>query len=137
MGGCGWRCPATGFAFEVGRALLAMESQGVAVALPGPDFFIIDFTPDKTRALALSRRLRDLGGAVARDIINRPLPESMAHARQQRARWALVIGGPDEVDADRVHVVHVADGGARAVLLADILAHPARHFPGFGGHDHA
>jgi len=137
IGRFGYDCPATGFAFEVGRALLAMESQGVAVALPGPDFFIIDFTPDKTRALALSRRLRDLGGAVARDIISRPLPESLSYARQQRARWAVVIGGPDEADADRVHVVHVAENATRWVPLAELLEHPTRHFPGFGGQDHA
>src|SRR6266481_3134017 len=40
----GYDCPATGFAFEVGRALLAIESQGKVAPLPGPDFFIIDFT---------------------------------------------------------------------------------------------
>src|SRR6266446_1770369 len=70
LGRFGYDCPATGFAFEVGRALLAMESQDKAVALPGPDFFIIDFTLEKTRALALSRRLRDGVWAVARDIIS-------------------------------------------------------------------
>src|SRR5215470_12203769 len=102
LGRFGYECPATGFAFEVGRALLAMESQGKAVPLPGPDFFIIDFTPEKTRALALSRRLRDLGRAVARDIISRPLDESLVYARQQRARFTLVIGGPGAGDADRV-----------------------------------
>src|SRR6266508_272152 len=48
----GYECPATGFAFEVGRALLARESQDKAVFLPGPDSFIIDFTVEKTRALA-------------------------------------------------------------------------------------
>src|SRR5262245_38509128 len=37
----GYECPATGFAFDVGRALLAMESQGVVAPAPGPDFFII------------------------------------------------------------------------------------------------
>jgi len=137
LGRFGYDCPATGFAFEVGRALLAMESQGASIALPGPDFFIIDFTPDKTLALALSRRFRDLGRAVARDIISRPLPESLAYARQQRARWALVIGDPDEADADRVRVLDLAGGGARAVPPAELLDHPARHFPVFGGQGHA
>src|SRR3989454_2133758 len=47
----GYDCPSTGFAFEVGRVLLAIESQGAAAPQPGPDFFIIDFTADKTRAL--------------------------------------------------------------------------------------
>src|ERR1700752_4642201 len=46
----GYDCPATGFAFEVGRALLAMTSQDKAALPPGPDFFVIDFTAEKTRA---------------------------------------------------------------------------------------
>jgi ATP phosphoribosyltransferase regulatory subunit len=134
LGRFGYDCPATGFAFEVGRALLAMDSQGVAVPQPGPDFFIIDFTPEKTRALGLARRFRDLGAAVARDIISRPVEESMAHARQQRARWALVIGGPGagERDLDTVRVVDLAQGSERTADIADLLADPARHFPAFG-----
>ncbi len=128
----GYECPATGFAFEVGRELLAMESQDKAVFLPGPDFFIIDFTAEKTRALALSRRFRDLGWAVARDIISRPLPESLVYARQQRAHWTLVIGGPGtaEGEADRVRVLDLEAGGERTVEVALLLADPPRHFPG-------
>ena len=125
----GYDCPATGFAFEVGRALLALESQGAAPALAGPDFFIIDFTPDKTRALALARRYRDLGAAVARDIIIRGLEESLAYARQQRARWVLAIGGPER-QPDEVRVLDLQGGGERIIAVAELLADPARHFPG-------
>ena len=39
LGRFGYECPATGFAFDVGRALLAMETQGVTVPLAGPEFF--------------------------------------------------------------------------------------------------
>jgi len=139
LGRFGYDCPATGFAFEVGRALLAMESQDKAVLLPGPDFFIIDFTPGKTRALALSRRLRDLGGAVARDIISRPLEESLVYARQQRVHWTLVIGGPGTADgdADRVRVLDLEAGGERTVDVAALLADPARHFSGLEERAHA
>ncbi|HET8578637.1 MAG TPA: ATP phosphoribosyltransferase regulatory subunit [Methylomirabilota bacterium] len=120
-------CPATGFAFEVGRALLAMESQGGAEVPPGADFFVIDFTPDKTRALALSRRFRDLGASVARDILSRPLAESLAYARQQRVRWALVIGAPG-ARPDDVSVRDLVEGTERTIAAADLLADPARHF---------
>ena len=138
LGRFGYDCPATGFAFEVGRALLAMGSQGAAVSLPGPDFFIIDFTAEKTRALALARRLRDLGWSVARDIKSRPLAESLAYARQQRARWTLVIGGPGVTrgDEDRVRVLDLETGGEDAVGIAELLADPARHFPGLKEHGH-
>jgi ATP phosphoribosyltransferase regulatory subunit len=127
----GYDCPATGFAFEVGRALLAVESQGKAVPPPGPDVFIIDFTPEKTRALALSRRFRDRGWAVARDSISRPLEESLVYARQQRARWTLVIAGPGTgAEADQVRVLNLETGGEQIVAVPDLLAHPARYFPG-------
>jgi histidyl-tRNA synthetase len=98
---------------------------------------VIDFTADKNRALAISRRLRDAGAAVARDIISRPLAESLAYARGQRAVWALVIGG-DGTDPDRVAVVDLQKTGAdapgeRTVRLEDLLADPRPHFPGIGG----
>jgi len=130
----GYDCPATGFAFEVGRALLAMTSQDKAALPAGPDFFVIDFTAEKTRALSLSRRLRDQGWAVARDIISRPLEESLAYARGLRVRWSLVIGGPGtEGDADRVRVLDLETGGERVVEVTALLADPARYFPGSTG----
>jgi ATP phosphoribosyltransferase regulatory subunit len=131
----GYDCPATGFAVEVGRALLAMDSQGASVSPPGPDFFIIDFTADKTRALTLSRRFRDLGWAVARDIISRPLPESLIYGRQQRARWAIVIGG-DPSDADQLRVLDLAAGTERGISVAELLSAPTRHFPELKEHGH-
>ena len=133
LGRFGYDCPATGFAFEVGRALLAVEAQGVAVPLAGPDFFIIDFTPEKTVALSLSRRLRDLGAAVARDIITRGLPESLAYARGQRARWALVIGGP-KTRAEEVLAIELATGAEQKIRAADLLEAPAKWFPVGGAH---
>ncbi len=128
LGRFGYDCPATGFAFEVGRALLAMEAQGVAVPQAGPDFFIIDFTPEKTVALSLSRRLRDLGAAVARDIITRGLPESLAYARGQRVRWALVIGGP-KTAAEEVLAIELATGAELKIRTADLLEAPGKWFP--------
>jgi ATP phosphoribosyltransferase regulatory subunit len=139
MGRFGYDCPATGFACDVGRVLLAMESQGVVRSRPGPEFFIIDFTPDKVRALALARRLRDLGAAVARDIISRGLPDSLAYARQQRMRWALVIGQPVTPaggDPDDIRVIDLDAGTERRLSAAELLADPARYFPVFGSESH-
>jgi ATP phosphoribosyltransferase regulatory subunit len=127
----GYDCPAVGFAFDVGRLLSVMEAQGVAVELPGPDFFIIDFTPDKTAALSLARRLRDLGASVARDIVSRPLEVSLAYARAQRARHALVAGSP-RAGADQLVAIDLADGAERTLAVADVLTDPARHFRGVG-----
>ncbi|MFQ5830579.1 MAG: ATP phosphoribosyltransferase regulatory subunit, partial [Candidatus Methylomirabilia bacterium] len=136
LGRFGYDCPATGFAFDVGRLLLAMDAQAVTVPLPGPDFFIIDFTAEKTIALSLSRRLRSLGAAVARDIITRALEESLAYAARLRARRVLVVGSPRS-GAGEVWVREL-DTGAERVLAADaILDRPGTHFPGLGGGGHA
>jgi ATP phosphoribosyltransferase regulatory subunit len=128
----GYDCPATGFAFDVGRLLLALEVQAVAVPLPGPDFFIIDFTQEKTAALALSRRLRDLGARVARDIITRGFEESLAYAARQRARWVLVVGSP-KTRAEEVLVRELATGQERVLAASAILDRPAAYFPILGG----
>src|SRR5438445_5864911 len=127
LGRFGYDCPATGFAFEVGRALLAMESQGVATVSPGPEFFIIDFTPEKTAALSLSRRLRDLGASVARDIITRGLEESIGYARALRARRVLVVGRPD-IAPGHLRAIELGDGAARELPIAAVLEAPARYF---------
>jgi ATP phosphoribosyltransferase regulatory subunit len=106
------------------------------VELPGPDFFIIDFTAEKTAALSLARRLRDLGASVARDIISRGLEESIEYARAQRVRHVLVVGSP-RTGAGDVLVLDLKSGAERALPVADVLASPERAFPGVGGTAHA
>lgn len=118
-------CPATGFAFDVNRLLLALESQGIELAVPGPEVFIIDFTEDKATALALSRQLRDLGLAVARDIMSRPLADSLAYAREIRAVRAVVIDAAGLARGE-VRVLELATGREEAYLLRELMAAPAR-----------
>jgi ATP phosphoribosyltransferase regulatory subunit len=127
LGRFGYDCPAVGFAFDVGRMLAVMEAQGVQVALPGPDFFVIDFTRDKTAALSLARRLRDRGASVARDILTRALDESLAYARTQRARHVLVVGSP-RTGADQLLAIDLAGGDERTLSIRDVLEHPEQHF---------
>jgi ATP phosphoribosyltransferase regulatory subunit len=123
----GYDCPAVGFAFDVARALSVMEAQAVTVDLPGPDFFIIDFTAEKTAALSLARRLRDLGGSVARDIISRGLEESITYARAQRVRRVLVVGSP-RTGAGEMLIIDLSTGGERTAEVGDVLARPHRYF---------
>ncbi len=126
IGRFGYECPSTGFAFDVGRVLLAMETQGVTVPLAGPDFFVIDFTPEKTAALSLARRLRDLGASVARDIITRGLEESVAYAREQRARRVLVVGAAGMAPG-QVRVIALPAGTTREWSVAAVLEAPERY----------
>jgi ATP phosphoribosyltransferase regulatory subunit len=118
-------CPATGFAFDVNRLLLALEAQGVELPVRGPEVFVIDFTEDKTTALALSRRFRDLGLAVCRDIMSRPLVESLAYAREIRAARALVIDAAGLARGE-VRIVDPVTGQEEPYPLRDLMAAPAR-----------
>jgi ATP phosphoribosyltransferase regulatory subunit len=135
LGRFGYDCPAVGFAFDVGRVLAVMEAQAVPVPLAGPDFFIIDFTPEKTAALSLARRLRDLGASVARDIISRGLEDSLAYARAQRVRHVLVVGSP-RTAADQLLALDLAGGGERTLGVREVLERPERHFPQVKGSSH-
>jgi ATP phosphoribosyltransferase regulatory subunit len=123
----GFDCPAVGFAFDVARVLAVMEAQGVEVPLTGPDFFIIDFTREKTAALSLARRLRDRGASVARDIVSRGLEESIAYARAQRVRHVLVVGSP-RTGPEHLLALDLAGGGERTLSVREVLAQPERHF---------
>ena len=136
LGRFGYECAAVGFAFDVARVLAVMEAQGVAVALPGPDFFIIDFTREKTAALSLARRLRDGGASVARDIISRGLEDSLTYARAQRVHHVLVVGSP-RTGADQLLALDLAGGGERTLAVRDVLEHPERHFADVGRSSHA
>ena len=127
LGRFGYACPAVGFAFDVARALTVMEAQGVAVPLPGPDFFIVDSTRDKTAALSLARRLRDLGASVARDVVSRALPESLAYARSQRAARVLVIGSPRTREGEAL-VLDLTAGTERTVEVRAVLERPEKVF---------
>jgi histidyl-tRNA synthetase len=124
LGRFGFDCPAVGFAFDVARALSVMDDQRVTVPLPGPDFFIVDSTADKTAALSLARRLRDLGASVARDIVTRPLADSLEYARSQRAQRAIVIGSARTRDGEAL-VIDLAAQTECIVSIADILERPA------------
>ncbi|HVG78828.1 MAG: ATP phosphoribosyltransferase regulatory subunit [Candidatus Rokuibacteriota bacterium] len=137
LGRFGYECPAVGFAFDVARMLAVMEAQAVAVPLAGPDFFIIDFTPEKTVALSLARRLRDRGASVARDIISRGLEESIAYARTQRVSHVLVVGSP-RTRAGEMLALDLTTGAERALPVADVLERPAQYFrEAAGGGSHA
>jgi ATP phosphoribosyltransferase regulatory subunit len=126
-------CPATGFAFDVNRLLLALGAQGVELPVRGPEVFIIDFTEDKATALTLSRRFRELGLGVARDIMSRPLADSLAYAREIRAARALIIDGAGLARGE-VRIVDVTSGREEPYPLDELLAAPARVLePASGG----
>jgi ATP phosphoribosyltransferase regulatory subunit len=126
-------CPATGFALDVNRLLLAQEAQGAVQVVRGPEVFVIDFTEDKAVAGARARPPRARGPAVARDIMSRPLADSLAYARDIRAGRAVVIDAAGLARGE-VRLVDPATGQEEARPLAELLAAPGRVLdPATGG----
>lgn len=95
LGQFGYPCPATGFAFDLDKILLALQAEGRLPEDQGPDFLIIDFNPDKKHALRVARILRGQGYAVARDIIRRDLMGSLDYCRTARVARAIILGAPN------------------------------------------
>lgn len=87
--------PATGFALDIERAMLALGRQGPCRGERSVDFLIIDFQLDKSQALTLAKSLRGKGYRVARDIIRRGLEESLVYAKSLRISQAIVLGMAD------------------------------------------
>jgi ATP phosphoribosyltransferase regulatory subunit len=132
----GYDCPAVGFAFDVARVLSVMETQGVAVELAGPDFFIIDSTREKTVALSLARRLRDAGASVARDIVTRGLDDSLAYARAQRVARVLIVGS-NRTSAGEMLVMDLRTGAEERLAVRKALEDPEALLAGMRGARHA
>jgi histidyl-tRNA synthetase len=81
----------------------------------------------------LSRRLRELGLAVARDIMTRPLAESLAYARDTRAQRAVVIDAAGLARGE-VRVLDPESGAEERCALDELMAAPARVLePALGG----
>lgn len=109
LGEFGYPCPATGFAFELEKILMALQAEGRLPEDRGPDVLIIDFNPDKRHALRLARILRGQGYAVARDIIRRGLEGSLDYCRTAGVARAIILGAPG-VPPDTLLLRDVATG---------------------------
>ncbi len=114
LGQFGFPCPATGFSVDLERVMAALEATQALPPVPGPDVLLIDFNPDKRVAHRLARLLRERGVSVARDIIRRPLADSLAYARTSAIRWAIVLGSQEQ-PPDTVLVQDVSTGERRLV----------------------
>jgi ATP phosphoribosyltransferase regulatory subunit len=121
IGRFGYPCPATGFSFDLERVMAALEAAQALPSVSGPDVLLIDFNPDKSLAHRLARLLREQGLAVARDIIRRPLGESLAYARTCAVRWALILGSQEQ-PASTLLVHEVATGHRRCLPLEGVEA---------------
>lgn len=92
IGGFGYPCPATGFAFDLDKVMEAVAIEDRPPPATGQRFLIIDFNPDKRHALRVARLLREQGYTAARDIITRDLEGSFDYAKRSGIGRAIVLG---------------------------------------------
>lgn len=116
IGQFGYPCPATGFAFELDKVLLAVEAEGEVPVVAGPRFLIIDFNPDKRHALHVARILRERGYSAARDIIKRDLQGSLDYAKASGIGRAIVLGQPG-VPQDQLVIRDLTSGVEERVSI--------------------
>ncbi len=119
VGRYGHDLAATGFSLDLSAVLEALLRHGPAHA-PAGGVFIVNFAADRAGALALARALRAAGVRAARDLIRRPLEDSLGHARRQGFRWAAVLGEPETAAAE-VRLVCL-DTGREETLPAERAA---------------
>lgn len=121
LGRYGKAAPATGFALDLERVMNALEAQKALPAVTGPDYLIIDYHTDKTKAFMLAKALREAGCSVARDIIRRPQGESVEYARKSRCR-AVIIMGRSGLPTDSLSILNLQDNSEQVMLAEKFLA---------------
>ncbi|MDF2629898.1 MAG: hisS2 [Symbiobacteriaceae bacterium] len=89
----GGRLPATGFALELDRLLVALERQGRLPGAPGLDA-VVECPPDRVgEAMAAARELRGRGLTVEVDLLGRTGAELVKYARARGARVVSLTEG--------------------------------------------
>ncbi len=117
----GAKMTATGFAVDINRVMEALEKRGDAPALPcSTDYLVMDFREDKKIALEVSRRLREKGYRVARDIIKRGLEGSLQYAEKMNIGKAIIMGTGD-LKEDEAMVREISTGEEKRVKIKDLL----------------
>jgi ATP phosphoribosyltransferase regulatory subunit len=121
LGRYGRHDAATGFAIDLEALLEALEKAHPLPVQSSADCLLMDFRQDKREALRISRELRRRGHRVARDIITRDLPGSLAYARQTGIRFGLLMGLPSLPD-DQVVLHDLVGATEERFAITDVVA---------------
>jgi len=114
----GMPAPATGFAFNLLNLLPALDRDLERTVVQCHDVLILQGGPDKQAAQRLARALRTQGYACARDIIERPLQDSLDYGRKMHFSHVMVVDG----QAGEVRSIRLADGSEQTISLQAVLA---------------
>jgi ATP phosphoribosyltransferase regulatory subunit len=116
----GANIPATGFAVDINRVIDALEKDGKQKRDFMIDYLVIDFRKDKRAALEISRRLRERGYNVARDIIKRGFSDSLEFAEKMNIHKIILMGTGDIKEGEAM-VKEISTGEERKIKIEDLL----------------
>lgn len=116
----GAKMPATGFAVDINRVIESLERVGKGFSPASIDYLVMDFREDKRIALEISRKLRERGYRVARDIIKRGLEGSLQYAEKMNIKKAIIMGTGD-LKEDEAMVREISTGEEKRVKIKDLL----------------
>jgi histidyl-tRNA synthetase len=88
----GGNVPSVGFGIGIERALLALEAEGIEIAEPKPDAFIVSAGEHHVAVDALARKLRNEGFTAIVDLDRRSLKGQLKMADRSNCRFSIIIG---------------------------------------------
>jgi ATP phosphoribosyltransferase regulatory subunit len=111
--------PATGLSIDLFALSEALNATSESGKNPRNGVFIINFLPKRDAALGLATALRSQNIRACRDIVRRPLEDSLALAGEQLFRFAAVLGSPGLQEGEGL-LIDLADGSKKTVATGDI-----------------
>ena len=113
--------PAIGFALDTDRVLDHFHRAGEPSGWSAADALVVGVSGSFMEAADLARRLRDRGFRVARDIVLRPLEESVEYARKMKIT-SVIVTGLEDTPSGSVRVITTATGRERNMAVAELLS---------------
>jgi len=113
--------PATGFAIDVDRILDHLTRAGEPAAWSAAEVLVVGANGNFMEAAGLAKKLRERGVRTARDIIVRPIEESVSYARRLKI-GAVVITGLPELSGDKAKLLRTATGEEKILGIDDLLS---------------
>lgn len=105
--------PGAGFAVDTGRVRDAHAERGEPDDWAAADILVVGMNDTGLDAASLARALREEGLAASRDLIRRPLAESLELARRMNISLVAVTGADDAPAAGLVKLIDMISGDDR------------------------
>lgn len=111
--------PATGFAIDIDQIIASFGKSEKQKEWSSANVLVIGANGSSADAVKLAQELRGSGLSVARDIILRPIEESLEYAKRMKISYTVITG----VD-DRIKIIDTKTGDESFVKKEELLGNP-------------